>query len=92
MGAGGGNTVKPAVVRQPVLIVYVMVVVPAAIAVTIPAASMVATDVLLLAHVPPADVLVNVVVAPGHIPIVPVIASGNGLTVTTANALQPVAS
>jgi hypothetical protein len=93
IGAGGGNTVNPTVVRQPVLVtVYVIVDVPGAIAVTMPAASIVATDVLLLTHVPPDVALLSVDVAPGHTAAVPAIAAGVGFTVISAYVLQPVAS
>ena len=51
----------------------------------------VATMVLLLTHVPP-PVLERVVVEPAQTVAVPVIADGNGLTVTTVVVMQPVAS
>jgi hypothetical protein len=44
----------------------------------------VATPVLLLAHVPPVVVLANVDVVPTHDVSEPVIAAGSGLTVTSA--------
>ena len=53
---------------------------------------MVATAVLLLVHVPPPDVLLNVAVVPGHAVNVPVIAAGNGLTVKVVVLIQPVGS
>jgi hypothetical protein len=49
----------------------------------------VATDVLLLLHVPPPASL-NEVVIPEHTLSAPSIAVGNGLTVNTAVAIQPV--
>jgi hypothetical protein len=49
----------------------------------------VATDVLLLNHVPPLVAELNVVVAPEHIASVPVIAAGEATTVTTAVTKQP---
>ena len=49
------------------------------------------TFVLLLLHAPPGVVLFNVVVRPTHTFIVPVIASGNGFTVTGVVMIQPVA-
>jgi hypothetical protein len=52
---------------------------------------MVATELLLLLHVPPVDVFVSVVVIPKHTTGVPVIAAGSGLTVTSAVEIQPVA-
>ena len=51
----------------------------------------VATLVLLLIHVPP-PVLERVVVEPAQTVAVPVIADGNGFTVTTVVVIQPVAS
>ena len=55
---------------------------PAATPVTTPVEPIVARPVLLLLHVPPAVTSFNVVVAPAHNVIVPVIAAGKGLTVT----------
>lgn len=52
-------------------------------------APMVATPVEPLVHVPPDVVELNVVVLPTHIPNVPVIAAGGGLTVTVLVAVQP---
>ena len=49
----------------------------------------VATVVVLLLHVPPPTSL-KVVVDPTHTDTVPVIEDGNGLTVTTVVAKQPV--
>ena len=48
----------------------------------------VAIPVLLLLHVPPVVPSPNVVVAPTHAEVLPVIAS-NGVTVTIIEALQP---
>jgi hypothetical protein len=59
---GSGLIVTVVVVRQPVGRVYVMLAVPAAMPVTMPAASIVATAVLLLFHVPPVLVVLSVVV------------------------------
>jgi hypothetical protein len=73
-----------------------MVVVPATSPVTIPVPvdapePTVATVVLLLVHKPPPVPLLSVVVTPLlHTVKVPVITPGNGLTVTTVVALQPV--
>lgn len=70
-----------------------MVAVPAPVPVTIPDIKpAVATAVLLLVHDPPVIVFVNVVVAPAHMFLVPLIAVGPGLTVTTVVILHPVAS
>ena len=54
----------------------------------------IATLPLLLLHVPPAGVEFNVVVSPTHTFNVPVIAVGEGLTVTIVGValIQPVAS
>ena len=49
-----------------------------------------AIDVLLLDHVPPAGVLLNVPVAPWQPANAPVIASGSGFTVTTRDEKQVV--
>ena len=66
-----------------------MVVVPVATPVTIPLVEpMVATDGLLLVHVPPVVGSVRVVVAPTHTNGVPPIVPGAVLTVTTAVAVQ----
>jgi hypothetical protein len=45
---------------------------------------------LLLDHVPPAILLLNVVFAPTHATALPVIAPGNGLTVIVCETEQPV--
>ena len=66
---------------------------PAAIAATTPVAvTTVATLVLPLIQRPPVVELLSVAVAPGQILVVPVIAAGSGLTVTTAVRKQPVAA
>lgn len=51
---------------------------------------MVATDVLLLVHAPPTEVLLKVVVVPGQAVSTPVIAAGNGFTVCILVPIQPV--
>ena len=66
-----------------------MVAVPAATPVTIPDVPIVATPVLLLAHVPPLVVEDRVVVDPAHTEVVPVIAAGSAFTVTVAVLLHP---
>jgi hypothetical protein len=69
-----------------------MVAVPAAMPVTSPdEAPTVATVVLPLVQLPPASASLNVVIDPAHTASVPAMADGNGLTVTTACAMQPVA-
>ena len=85
-----GLTVTIVVVKQPVLSKYVIVVVPAAIPVTLPDDPIVAIAVLLLLHEPLPDALLNVVVKPTHTFAMPEMAVGNGLIVTTDVALQPV--
>lgn len=52
--------------------------------------SIVATNVLVLVHVPPPVVSVNVDVNPAQIVVLPLIAGGSGLTVTVAIAPHPV--
>jgi hypothetical protein len=70
-----------------------MIVVPAVTPETIPVLFTVATDGVLLAHVPPEVVLLSVVVVPAHNVPVPEIAAtvGNGLivTVVVTVVLQP---
>jgi hypothetical protein len=44
---------------------------------------------LLLLHVPPVVAVLNVVTAPWHNELAPVMAAGIALTVTTAVAVQP---
>ena len=68
-----------------------MVVVPAAIAVTTPEeAPMVATAVLLAAHVPPPEASDRVTESPWQTAGSPVIAAGKGSTVTVVAAVHPV--
>jgi hypothetical protein len=89
--AAKGLTVIFVVAVQPVGRVYVIVAVPATIPVTTPVAeTTVATEVLLLLHVPPVDVLVNAIVKPSHTVDEPDMAAGSGLTVITAVLIQPV--
>jgi hypothetical protein len=51
---------------------------------------MVATDVLLLLHVPPDVVLVNDIVLPAQTLPAPEIEPGEGITVIAVKAIQPV--
>lgn len=68
-----------------------MVAVPSATPVTTPLAdATVATDVLLLLHVPPGVLLLRVVVVNAQRVSVPVMDGGALLTVTTSVAWQPV--
>jgi hypothetical protein len=69
------------------------VVVPVVTPVTIPVNDpIVATDVVLLAHVPPIEASVSVIVAPTHTAPGPLIGTGSGLTVTITVLTQPVLS
>ncbi len=80
---GEAFTVITFVVVQPVDKVYVIVELPLATPVTIPVDEpIVATDVVLLDHVPP-PASVNVVVKPAHTLAVPDIEDGKVFTVTT---------
>ena len=65
---------------------------PFVIPLTTPAAFTVATPVLLLLHVPPNAVLLNVIVAPMHTFVAPIIPEGAGVTmnVYVAGVPQPV--
>jgi hypothetical protein len=75
---------------QPPGIVYTIVVVPVETALTIPeAASITATEGVLLVHVPPVTELLSASVEPRHSVAEPVIAEGMALTVTTAVATLP---
>jgi hypothetical protein len=80
--AGVKLTVNVAVLRQPLLIRYEIVVVPELKPVATPVpASMIALVTLLLTQVPPPVALASVVVAPGQIANVPVIDDTAGFTV-----------
>lgn len=64
-------------------------VVPLAMPVSTPVAkSIVPTVGVVVAHVPPGVVVVNVVVLPAHTCRLPVIGAGNAYTVTVADAVQ----
>lgn len=54
--------------------------------VVLPGDVTVATDGLILVHVPPGVVLLSVVVAPEHTVPIPLMAAGKGFTVSTAVA------
>ena len=62
---------------------------PAAKPVTIPVEPTIAIPVALLAHVPPPVAEDNVVVAPAHTDVEPVITAGVANTVTTVVRRQP---
>jgi hypothetical protein len=93
IAAGDVLTVTPFMMKQPVSeIVYVILAVPGATPVTNPPALTVAIVALLLLHVPPGVVLVNVAVLPTQRMVggIGLIILGSGLTVTTAVVVQPV--
>ena len=74
-------TVTAVVATQPVLTVYVMVVVPNASALTAPEGLIVGTEVLLLVHdIPPEVTSERNVIAPTQTVVFPSIAPGSGLT------------
>ena len=82
MADGIAFTVNIAVTKQPPDIVYVILLVPAATAATVPVElPTVATEVAALIHVPPDVLLLNVALPPTQADNVPVIADGNALTV-----------
>jgi len=90
---GIGVTVTVAVEKQPVGMVKLIIAVPPEIPVTTPVVGFtVATEVVLLLHVPGSGggIVDKGVVAPAHIDSVPVIAgaTGRGLTVTIATTLH----
>ena len=88
---GEGLTLITVVVQQPVGNLYVIVAVPRDTPVTIPLLiPTVATDVLLLVHVPPAVGSLIDMVAPTQTAVGPVIVPGSGFTVTVIVAAQPV--
>jgi hypothetical protein len=80
---GNANTVTTVVIRQPVLSVYDTVAVPAMLPSISPVAPVTVTLGDGLDHVPPAVVLLSVVVCPTHIVPTPVMAAGSGLMVAT---------
>ena len=88
---GSGFTVTGVVIIQPVDNAYVIVVVPANTPLTTPVPPpTVATKVLLLVHAPNPVASDKEVVKPAQTFVVPVIAAGNGFTVTNAVMTQPV--
>ncbi len=66
-----------------------MIDVPATMPLTVPVLVIVATDVLLLLHVPPPVALDRVVLPAIHIVVAPVITAGSVFTVTLITAKQP---
>ena len=90
IAAGALFTVKIAVVIQPVVAVYVIVQVPAPVALTIPEeAPIVAIPAQLQLHVPKVVAELSVEVLPTHKDNMPDMGSGSGSTVTTVVTLQP---
>jgi hypothetical protein len=80
---GAVLTVIVFVTIQLVPVEYVIVALPALTPLTMPlTTSTVATDVLLLLHVPPVDVLVSAIVEPAQTVLLPPIAAGAAFTVT----------
>ena len=65
---------------------------PTLLPVTIPDVPTLATATLLLLQKPPGVTLASGVVRLTHTDVVPVIAAGDGFTVTLVNVEQPVAS
>ena len=89
IGDGSGLTVIDFTAKHPVASAKVMVVVPAAIPLTIPVLT-VADAVLLLLQVPPVVVSDNTVVKPAQTSVFPVIPDGDGLVFTVVVVLHPV--
>ena len=91
---GNGSTVSVMTDEQPVPdSLYTIVLMPADRPVTIPVSEpMEATVVLLLLHVPPAEVSLSATVAPIHTTVGPRITVGSGLTVTTLVTEHPTPS
>ena len=67
-----------------------MMVVPVETPVTIPVTEpMVATEVLVLLHVPPANPSLNVTTEPGHIDVVPVIGGTEPINTVLVTIAEP---
>jgi hypothetical protein len=92
IGTGVVFTVTVTVCLHPVAKAYVMIEVPNDTPVTVPDVPTVATLVLLLAQVPPAEASVRLMVEPTQTPVDPVITAGTGFTVNTLVFRQPVES
>ena len=91
IAAGNGLTVTAVVLIQPVASIYVIVAVPAVTPVTTPVDALIAAIVpLLLLHTPDGVASLSAVVRPAHTLVTPVIASGNGFTVTAVVAIHVV--
>jgi hypothetical protein len=88
--AGKGLTEKEVVTKQPAGNVYVMVSGPCETPVTKPVTEpTVANAVLLLLHRPPPETSLKALTRPTQTLVIPVIAAGDGLTVTAITELQP---
>jgi hypothetical protein len=89
--AGGiGLIVSDTFVEQPVPSVYVIVVLPFVIPVTVPVDPTVANDVLPLVHTPPLVLSLNVTVDPAQTLNIPPMFDGSEFTVIVGVTLQPV--
>jgi hypothetical protein len=87
--AGKPFTVTVAVAKQPATDVYETRAVPAETPDTSPTAETVATVVPAVDQMPPANVLLSIVVAPTHTENVPAMGAGVSLTVTTTVLEHP---
>jgi hypothetical protein len=92
IAGGKGLTVIVRIAVHPTPNVYVITDVPNEIPDTTPPVSILATDTLLLVHVPPAVALVSEPVVPKHTDADPAIAAGNACTVNERLTEQPVES
>lgn len=87
--SGDGFTVTIAVRMQLFGAVYVILAAPPVVPVTTPVDEPTDAKLLVVFHVPPDTLSLNVVVCPGHKFIVPVMTDGSGFTVIVALTLQP---
>jgi hypothetical protein len=91
IAVGKGSTVRVVVITQPAAGMYVIVVVPAVMPVTMPEViPIVAMPVELLVHVPPIAASLSVVVLPMQTLVMPVMGGGGGVTVAIVAIAQPV--
>jgi hypothetical protein len=91
MAVGEELTVSVVVAMQPPGNAYVIIVVPIVMPHAVPEEEpIVATDVLLLVHMPPGTASVNAVQLPAHTPVAPVMGDGEAKTVTVVVTVQPV--
>ena len=89
MAAGTGLTVTVSTAAQPDGNAEEMMAAPALLPMTTPEELTVATTVLLLLHTPPVVASLKLVVVPVHIYGVPVMATGDGITVMDFVTVQP---